>query len=401
VFILLNFQFIPQYDSEFHKIYLKKEGKNSFMQKVGIVYDNIYAQHDTERTTSHPECKERVLHTLEVLKEQGMWGSDIDGRYVNIAPEMAEPDQIRWAHSDSLINSVRATVEKAENGMPYTYMDGDTPVSAQSYNAALSAVGGNFSAIDKIFSGEIQKAFVLCRPPGHHANRGNSRGFCLFNNIILSVHYLFKQKNLQRVAIYDFDVHAGNGSEDLIWNGLPDSNGKELLFISSHQNPAYFYPFECFVDDIGEGAQKGKIVNIPFRRGAGDESVQLVMNEIIKPLMEEFKPEFILISAGFDAHFSDPIGGLGFTRQTYWKIIEELKPIAEKYSNGRMQATLEGGYNIDALGDSITNVIRSMAGDKPIAEDDYSEDKKALLNTETELIPTIKDIFSEYWNCFK
>ncbi|MHA1340566.1 MAG: histone deacetylase family protein [Promethearchaeota archaeon] len=371
------------------------------MKKVGIVYDNIYSMHETQSGFySHPECKERVLVTVDKLKEHNFYGPDSDEHFIEIEPVDASYDQIKWVHDQSLINEVEKAVASSSNHY-LSHMDGDTPVSPHTLSAALKAAGGNFSAIDAIMAGKVDRAFVLCRPPGHHANKGYSRGFCIFNNIALAVHYLLREKGIKKVAILDFDVHAGNGTEDIFWTGT-GIEGTDLLFISSHQDPHYFYPGECFVDDIGSGSQKGKIANITFTRGCGDKSMQLALDKIVIPMMHEFKPEIILFSAGFDAHSSDPIGGLKFTEKGYYNIIKKIEPIADEYCKGRMIATLEGGYNLQALARSITDVLAAMSGFSIVEEgEEYEEDARAIEFTENKLIPSLEEILSPYWSCFK
>ncbi|MCP4763581.1 MAG: histone deacetylase [archaeon] len=375
------------------------------MKKVGIVYDSIYADHNTEIFAPHPENKDRVLHTIESLTEQDMYGEYRPDHFVPIEPREASIKEILWAHSQSLVSRVEENVTLASNRFSRAFMDGDTPVSSRSMEAALMAAGGNFAAIDAIFDNEINSAFTLCRPPGHHANVNASRGFCLFNNVILASQYLFRIKDLNRVAILDFDVHAGNGSEDIIWNGVPGypDGEKELLFISSHQDPSMFYPFSCFVDEVGDESQKGKIVNATYAPRSGDMCMQMVLKNIVRPLFDEFKPEFLLISAGFDGHYMDPIGGLAFTRQGFGEIIKTLMPMVVESAKGRILATLEGGYNINALSDSITNILNVLSGGENIHKDDgfSGETAKEISFTENKLIPSIKEILAPYWKCFK
>jgi acetoin utilization deacetylase AcuC-like enzyme len=365
------------------------------MKNVGVVYNSLYAEHDTG---NHPECGDRLTTTIEYLKKNQIYGDNRKSYFKDIKSRAATVDEIKWGHSQALIDRVISTVNGTKKKGGRSYLDGDTVVSPVSYDATLHSTGGNFASIDAIFNGEIDRGFVLCRPPGHHSNENNCRGFCIFNNVILAAEYLFRKKGLNRVAIVDFDVHAGNGSEDMIENGM----GKgELLFISSHQHPRTLYPGTCFIEDIGEGKQKGKTVNITYSPGSGQKSVELAFNEIISPLLNEFKPEFILVSAGFDAHHDDPLGSLTFTDQTYSYMIKEMAQISEKHANGRMQCTLEGGYDLDAIARSMTNVISTLADDKSIyVEEEYSEDEKSIEFTEEHLIPEVKKTLAPYWKCF-
>jgi acetoin utilization deacetylase AcuC-like enzyme len=194
-------------------------------------------------------------------------------------------------------------------------------------------------------------------------------------------------------------VHAGNGTEEIFWDGTGLEN-KELLMISTHQNPSYFYPGTGFIDEIGGGSNKGKIVNIPFERYCGDQSMDLVLREIIGPLLSEFEPEFIYFSAGFDGHYRDPVGGLNFTAEGFGNIVKFLEPISEEFSGGRFAFTLEGGYNIKALGRSIVNVINVSTGGSILYEDNHTEPKDNTEFTAKKLIPLVQETLKPYWNCF-
>lgn len=371
------------------------------MKKVGIVYNDIFVEHRTNgRYAGHPECRERLETTVSKLKEHEMLGDDANEHFIHLDPRMADEEQIKWAHDPILIEQVQRAVKKAK-GNSRVHLDGDTPVSSQSYDAALYAAGGNFSAIDAIFNGKINRAFILCRPPGHHANKTRARGFCLFNNVVLATHYLAKEKGLKKIAIVDFDVHAGNGTEDLLWNGIPGSDA-EVLMISSHQDPRSFYPFECFPHDIGADKEEGKIINITLAPDSSDDSMNYAFKNLTLPALEEFKPEFILVSAGFDAHKSDPIGGLSLTVQQYGEMIKKLNKVSEKYAKGRLMATLEGGYNLSALSKSIANVVHTMSDDRNVEmEDEYDEDSRVFEYTMHKVVPGIHEILAPYWGCFE
>lgn len=368
------------------------------MKKMGIVYDPCYAQHKTGR--GHPETHERVLQTVELLKKHDMFGANHSEKFIPIEAREAAVEEISWVHSKLLIDRVKQAVFHAGDSTGRSHMDGDTPVSKHSFNAALRAVGGNFAAIDAIFEGKINRAFVLGRPPGHHANANTSRGFCLFNNVALASNYLLRKKGLNKVAIVDFDVHAGNGTEEIFWDGT-GLKGKELLMISTHLNPSYFYPGTGFIEESGGGSNKGKIINIPFEKQCGDQSMGHVLREIIGPVLNEFEPEFIYFSAGFDGHYRDSIGSLSFTAEGFGNIVQFIEPISEKFSKGRFAFTLEGGYNIGALGRSIVNVLNVSTGGPNIYEDNHIEPESTAEYTEKKLIPRIKETLKPYWNCFQ
>lgn len=367
------------------------------MKKLGIVYNPIYADHRTGR--GHPETHERVLQTIELLKKHDMYGEKCGENFISVDSRKATLEEISWVHSKLLIDRVKQAVTRAGDTTGRIHMDGDTLVSKHSFDAALRAVGGNFAAIDAIFERKINRAFILCRPPGHHTNTNASRGFCLFNNVALGCNYLFRKKNINKIAIVDFDVHAGNGTEEIFWDGT-GMKGKDVLMISTHQNPSYFYPGTGFVEEIGGGSNKGKIVNIPFERHCGDQSMAHVLREIIGPLLNEFEPEFIYFSAGFDAHYRDPVGGLNFTAEGYGNIVQFLEPISEKFSEGRFAFTLEGGYNIGALGRSIVNILNVSVGGSILYFDNHIEPDSTAEYTAKTLIPLIKETLKPYWNCF-
>jgi acetoin utilization deacetylase AcuC-like enzyme len=363
------------------------------MKKVGVVYHDLYARHETG---AHPERKDRVLHTIAQLQKYEMFGEHAKAHYIGIQPYAATLDQIRWCHTNSLIERVKSTVAQAEQSGHLLHLDGDTVTSPKTLDAALYAAGGNFAMLDAICNRTVDRGFVLCRPPGHHSNKGEARGFCVFNNIALATEYLFQTKKVSKVAIVDFDAHAGNGTEEIFNTGSP--NG-DLLMISTHQHPRTLYPGTCFVDDIGEGKQRGKIVNVTFAPGSGHKSVEVAFSRLITPMLEEFKPEFILVSAGYDAHHNDPLTHMGFSSQTFSYMVDEICKIADQYAHGRVACTLEGGYNLEAIGDSITNSVAALAGEKiPCPENAiFEEDADCTEFTENKLLPELKYQLAEYW----
>jgi acetoin utilization deacetylase AcuC-like enzyme len=346
----------------------------------------------------HPERPERVTHAIMKLTEHEMYGENRKSNFHEITPRLATMQELELSHSNQLITDIQQSVERASKHHRNVLMDGDTPVSGQSYTAALYAAGGNFSAIDAIMDGKINSAFVLCRPPGHHANKGAARGFCLFNNIVLATQYLMRKKGIKKVAIIDWDAHAGNGTEEIVYSGVPNvPDDAELLFFTIHQDPRTLYPGTCFPQEIGEGKQKGKIVNITLPPRSGDTCFQLALDQIMVPMLTEFKPEYILFSAGFDGHFDDQLTNLGYTSQGYAKILQKIIPIAEEYAKGRMSLTLEGGYNLEAQSNSIVNVMSVLSGGIIINEDDEFEDQRCLEYTENKLTPYLKEMLEPYW----
>ncbi|WP_371803696.1 histone deacetylase [Candidatus Lokiarchaeum ossiferum] len=369
------------------------------MKNVGVAYHEFYEKHDTGY---HPERAERVIHTKNQLEELDLFGDGHKSHFHTIIPRLAELTEIQWCHSPQLIEKIQQLSTRAQKWDELLFTDGiygDTIISGSSFRAARYAIGGNFQAIDDIMSHKIDRSFILCRPPGHHANNTEARGFCFFNNIILAAEYLIHKWGLKKVAIVDFDAHAGNGSEEILNNRNADG---EILFFSIHQHPATLYPGTCFVDEIGEGKQKGKTVNLTVLPYSGQKCIQNLFNQIINPMMEEFKPEFILVSAGYDSHHADTLTAMGLMDQTYSYIIQELAKMSSKFAKNRIQCTLEGGYNLVAIGNSIANTINSLAEDKVlfVEDDNYDESQKGIEFTMNQLIPELQDHLKPFWSTF-
>ncbi|TFH28015.1 MAG: histone deacetylase, partial [Promethearchaeota archaeon] len=362
------------------------------MQQVGILYDDIFIQH---RTGSHPENEERLRATLRILRQIDYWG---DGRapwITHLSPRQATVAEIQWCHSPALISLAKERCEEAHKTSHQLFLDsfnsryGETVASPKSYDAALHAAGGMFTAIDAIMKKQVVRAFNLCRPPGHHSDYAHARGFCYFNNIALAVNYLHKQHGLKKVAIFDFDAHAGNGTEDLINQGHVPA---ETLMISIHQHPDTLYTGTCYIGDIGIREHRGKIANITLAPNSGHESIQAAFSSVVLPLLHEFQPEFILISAGYDAHHNDQLTNLHFMEQSYTYMTEQLVAVADQYAHSRMLCTLEGGYNLTALGNSIANTIAAM-GDAvpPFAEPSIIADRPDIFAFTTDtVIPQVR-----------
>ena len=247
---------------------------------------------------------------------------------------LATVDQIARMHPRDHVERVLAAVP--ESGL--VRLDGDTSMSPGSGEAALRAAGAVCAAVDAVVTGEASNAFCAGRPPGHHAEAEIPMGFCLFNNVAIAAAHARASHGLKRVAVMDFDVHHGNGTQAMFWNE-PD-----LMFASTHQMPLY----------PGTGAREergahGTIINAPLQGGAGGEEFRAEMTEIILPALDEFAPELLIISAGFDAHADDPLAGLRFVEDDYAWVTRELISIADRHAGGRIVSSLEGGYDLDAL----------------------------------------------------
>ena len=359
---------------------------------TGIVYDPIYLEH---RIGVHVESHERLIGIMDFLEEKKVLENP---DFKLISPRAATIEQIRYVHQESLINEVKEVSEVARITGHIQNLDMDTAVCAKTYEASLYSVGGNLSGIDNILNGGVTNAFAIVRPPGHHSNSYKCAGFCIFNNVAIAAEYLFREKNFKRVAIIDWDCHAGNGTSDIFYDG---SEYGELVFFDSHQDGRTLYPGTGFINDFGKGAGEGKIINFPMPPRAADDANILFFNEIIAPVCEEFKPEFILISAGFDTHWTDRLTNMGWTYQGPANYLKKIKELAAKYTKDRILITLEGGYEIDKQAKAVYNCLQVLNNNNHLIEEKSRESENDVMNyISNKVIPNLKNSLKPYWNCF-
>jgi acetoin utilization deacetylase AcuC-like enzyme len=361
---------------------------------TGIVYDDIYLEH---RIGTHVESHVRLVAIMKLLKEKGILDNT---DFELIKPRKATLNQIKYVHTENLINEVKELCELSQKTGRIQQLDMDTAVSAKTFEVSLFSVGGNLECIDAILSEKIHNGFALVRPPGHHSNSYRCAGFCIFNNIAIATEYLLREKGFKRVAIIDWDCHHGNGTQDIFFNGTESG---EVIIINSHQDPTYFYPGSGFFNEIGADKGAGKIINFPMPPNSADDAIMIYFDEIVSPILNEFKPEFILISAGFDTHWTDRLTSMGWTYQAPARYLEKIKKIAEMYSKGRIMLTLEGGYEVDKQAIAVYNCLQvlndrtnNLIEEKPR----HSEDD--ILNyINSSLFPKLKNKLKIYWNCFQ
>ncbi len=314
---------------------------------VGLIYDPIYLQHDTEQ---HPENAGRLVNVINLLEKANM-----TEQVVPVAPRAATIDELSKVHSKDYISYVESFA-KAGGG----WLNADTIVSPASYDVALHAAGGLINAVDTVMTGEVASAFALVRPPGHHATRGEALGFCLFNNIAVAVKHSIDSCHLERVLIADFDVHHGNGTQDTFYE---DPN---VLYFSTHQYP--FYPGTGRVDEIGARQGEGTTVNVPLPAWCGDEEYLRVFEEILIPVARRLQPQLIMVSAGYDAHWGDQISLMQVSVTGFAEMVRILKTLADELCQGRLVFTLEGGYLYEALASSIKATLDMLLGNPDIAD---------------------------------
>lgn len=303
------------------------------MARTGIIWDSRYLEHDTG--ISHPERPARLTAIKQVL--------DADSSLIRLEPRLATKEEIGRIHTPEHIKAVDQT-----RGKPNSYFDLDTPVSAGSADAAYLAAGGVLKVMEEIESGKIDNAFAFPRPPGHHAESNQAMGFCLFNNIAIAAQALI-DKGSRRVAIVDIDVHHGNGTQHSFYNR------DDVFYISTHRFP--FYPGTGAQNEKGIGKGLGYTLNIPYDALADDDDYKKGYQDEILPALLKYKPEFILVSAGFDAHIRDPLGGMKITKSGFEMMAKTLNDAAQKTCNGKIVFVLEGGYDLKGLQEGVEAVF--------------------------------------------
>lgn len=318
-----------------------KKGQTQQMSKTGFVYDDIYLEHKT--TPGHPETPQRLVAIVEKLKAMGLYCE-----LLILPPKPAAVQWITTVHAPEYVERVR---QSCRNGT--RYLDSmDTPISAKSYEVALTAAGGVLTAIDAVMDKKITNAFCAIRPPGHHAVRDRAMGFCIFNNVAIGARYIQKKYDLSKILIVDWDVHHGNGTAAMFYD---DPN---VLYFSVHQYP--FYPGTGSEAEKGTGLGLNYNINVPLPAGSGDSTYLEVFNEKLMPAALTFCPEFVLISAGFDAHEHDLLGGMKVTSEGFARMTQLVQQIAQKCCEGRLVSVLEGGYELEGLAASVEAHIRVL-----------------------------------------
>lgn len=316
--------------------------------KVGYVYSPLFLKHSA---AGHPESPQRLEAIMQVWQDTHL----ID-KLVAIEPTPATDEQLFRVHSPKHLK----TIEYADRrgGLQ---IDGDTYMNKYSRQAAYLAAGAAMNAVDAVMAGTVDASFSLARPPGHHATRDLAMGFCLFNNIAVAAQYAVDHYKLERVLVMDFDVHHGNGTQDIFYAS------PNVYYFSTHRYP--FYPGSGHWRDIGADEGRGYTFNVPLPHSVGNEQFARIFDDLLYPAMRRYQPQLVLVSAGYDAHWADPLGALTLLDATgYAYMTQVLHSIAKEYAQGRIVCVLEGGYNFDALAWSSHATVEALLG-KSMADD--------------------------------
>lgn len=320
--------------------------------EIALLYDPVYLEH--LNPPGHPECSDRLTVTYKLLKS-----SPIFPKLKLISPCEVTADLISAVHDGQYVDYVQ---EIADSGGGY--IDSDTYISPDSYRAARFAAGAIVSAVDNVMNEETNCVFCLVRPPGHHAEAKTGMGFCIFNNLAVGAQYALEKYGLSKVLIIDWDAHHGNGIQDIFYNS------QQVLYVSLHQYP--LYPGTGALTEIGRSGGKGYTANIPLPPGSGNNIYLEAFSKIIGPMARQFNPEIIMIAAGYDGHFADPLTMLDLSTSGYIGMTEQILSLME-HSKRKIIFSLEGGYNLEALSYSVLATICALTGNSESISDPFGD----------------------------
>lgn len=341
------------------------------MTRTGIVRDDLFVQHIAGEW--HPESPERLTEIYRVL----------DGKrshaLTTLPRRHATKEEITLVHGPDYYDHIARTA-----GRSRVQLDPDTATSPMSFEAATAAAGGLIQLVDRVLDGDLDNGFALIRPPGHHAEANRAMGFCLFNNVAVAAAWAIKHRGLGRVMIVDWDVHHGNGTQHSFYNN------PQVLYVSTHQYP--FYPGTGGITEVGAGPGRGYTINIPLSYGHGDEDFVAIFQSIVLPVAQYFQPELILVSAGFDIHRLDPLGGMNVGPEGFAAMTRLLNQAAEDICGGRLVLTLEGGYHLEGEAQGVEAVLDTLTRVGSLGED--------LARTPARtpaIVDQVRQIQSDFW----
>ncbi len=350
------------------------------MSNTAIVYSDDYLLHKTGH--KHPESPARLRVIMRELQKSGILTNE---NVSVVEPQPIKQPQLTRVHTQDYVRFIKNFCIQGGGSL-----DEDTEASTQSYEVALLAAGGAVHAVDLVMAGKYRNAFAFVRPPGHHAGPNYAMGFCLFNNVAVAASELVHKYNLKRVLILDIDAHHGNGTHDIFY----ETN--KVLFISMHEDPTAF-PLTGFTNEVGKSGGKGYTVNIPFPNGTDDRTYLKAFNEIAVPIIRQYKPRFMLLSTGFDNHYTDPVGHLILSAQSYIKIFDTALELASQYCQDKLVSVLEGGYNLQNMGKLACATTARMAEIPYKLKDKHPGATMKTRKTAEKVIEKAKRIQSTFW----
>jgi len=352
------------------------------IDKTGIIFSQRYLLHKTGE--DHPESPTRLRAIMHGIKQSGLLENK---RCLLIEPQAASLNELQRVHSSGYINWIK---EFCQNGGGLLDEETGTVVSPESFAVARLAAGGAIKAVNMVMQEELRNAFVISRPPGHHANRDHASGFCIFNNVALAAKHLVDEFSLKRVLILDVDAHHGDGTQEIFFDT------DEILYISLHEDPSEF-PESGFAHEVGRGKGKGYTVNIPLPFGTMDPAYWKAIKSIVIPIIRQYRPEFILVSAGFDGYFRDTLSELSLSAYIYPKIFQVIMDLAHNFSGDKLVAVLEGGYRFRFLRNIVPVIISQMAGIEAKIRDDRPTFNAEAQKIAEKIIEEIRGIHSRFW----
>jgi acetoin utilization deacetylase AcuC-like enzyme len=349
--------------------------------KTVAFYTPKFLEHNTGR--NHPEVPERLRVIIKELNQSGLLEKE---KCTLIEPAPIHREYLELVHEADYIQLVEQTCSRGGGILDL----GDTVVSRKSCDAAFLAAGALIDSVNMVQEKKVKNAFALVRPPGHHAGAYYALGFCLFNNVAVGASYLLHRFNLDRVLIIDVDAHHGNGTQEIFYNS------KQVMYISIHEDPTGF-PGTGFADEVGDGEGIGYTVNIPLPFRTDDSLYNKAFDEIVMPIAHQFKPQFVLVSAGFDGHYTDPVGNLSLSMKCYGETFGKIIRLADELCGGKLVVTLEGGYSLNYLGKMVTAAIARMTGTMLSYDDGRRVASMRVRKSAEQTIKNAKQVQSSFW----
>ncbi len=352
------------------------------MKRTGVIYSPKYLNHKTG--WNHPDSPKR----LEVIFREMKCSGILDKEECSvIKPEPARTSDLTLVHKPEHIELVRQCCASGGGLLDI----GDTIVCSESFEVALLAAGGAVKAVDLVMAGKLRNAFALIRPPGHHAGSYYAMGFCVLNNVAVAASHLLQHAEVNRVLILDIDAHHGNGTQEIFYNT------NEVLYISLHQDPTIF-PQAGFPEEVGEEKGLGYTVNIPLPFHTDDQTYLQAFSQIVPPIVQQYRPQFTLISIGFDTHYADPVGELSLSMYGILEVFTKILKLADKFSKAKLVAVLEGGYSLRFLGRMATAAVARMAGVRYQIQDKRPATRPRISKQAKEIIEDLRKKQSMFWD---